>query len=186
LIGCGPDSCLKLTSVEYAQIGSYTVVVTNALGTATTSPFMLNVVLPVETTAVCVVRVTDQPGNVVSLACRNSLGPETDWELLARMSLSSTSQVYINLAPVQAQRFYRAWKTANTGTAPVLDPEVFPAINLSGNVGDRLRLDYIQAIGPTDAWQVLDVITLTNTVQLYFDTSSIDQPFRLYRVVPVP
>jgi len=49
-----------------------------------------------------------------------------------------------------------------------------------------LRLDYINAIGPTDAWVKLGTVTLTNTSQLYFDVSAIGQPTRLYRIVPVP
>jgi hypothetical protein len=53
-------------------------------------------------------------------------------------------------------------------------------------VNESLRLDYINAIGPTDAWVTLDTITLTNPSQLYFDVSSIGQPTRLYRIVPVP
>ena len=61
-----------------------------------------------------------------------------------------------------------------------------PAITLTGNIGDSLRLDYINQIGPTNVWVTLDTITLTNTSQLYFDTSMIGQPPRLYRIVPVP
>ena len=40
--------------------------------------------------------------------------------------------------------------------------------------------------GPTDAWITLTTVTLTNTSQLYFDTSAPGQPERLYRLVPVP
>ena len=57
---------------------------------------------------------------------------------------------------------------------------------ITGNVGDSLRLDYINAIGPTDAWVTLGTVTLTNTWQLYFDVSAPGQPARLYRIVPVP
>jgi hypothetical protein len=49
-----------------------------------------------------------------------------------------------------------------------------------------LRLDYINPIGPTNAWMTLDTVTLTNTAQLYFDVSVIGQPPRLYRIVPQP
>jgi hypothetical protein len=61
-----------------------------------------------------------------------------------------------------------------------------PAITLTGNMGDSLRLDYINQIGPIDAWVTLATVRLTNTSQLYFDTSSIGQPARLWRIVPVP
>jgi hypothetical protein len=60
-----------------------------------------------------------------------------------------------------------------------------PAITLSGTVGDSLRIDYINRVGAVDAWAALDTVTLTNTSQLYFDTSSIGQPQRLWRIVPL-
>ncbi len=69
---------------------------------------------------------------------------------------------------------------------PSLDIDLVPALTLSGDIGQSLRLDFINAIGPTDAWTTLDTVTLTNTSQLYFDTSSIGQPRRLYRVVALP
>ena len=61
-----------------------------------------------------------------------------------------------------------------------------PVITLTGNVGDSLQLDCINQIGPTNAWVMLDMITLTNTSQLYFDVSALGQPPRLYRIMPVP
>jgi hypothetical protein len=61
-----------------------------------------------------------------------------------------------------------------------------PAITLTGGIGNSVRLDYIKRFGPTDAWVTLNMVTLTNTSQLYFDTSAPGQPERLYRLVPVP
>ncbi|HKI70483.1 MAG TPA: hypothetical protein VKA67_12905, partial [Verrucomicrobiae bacterium] len=85
------------------------------------------------------------------------------------------------------QRFYRVWQTGTPVVVPSLSlPALIPAITLAGNIGDSLRVDYINAVGPTDAWVTLDTVTLTNTSQLYFDTSSIGQPRRLYRIVPEP
>jgi len=63
---------------------------------------------------------------------------------------------------------------------------MIPAITLTGNVGDSLELDCINQFGPTNAWTMLDTLTLTNTSQLYFDVSAIGQPTRLYRSVPGP
>jgi hypothetical protein len=61
-----------------------------------------------------------------------------------------------------------------------------PAITLTGNPGDSVRLDYINQFGPIDAWVTLNTVTLTNTSQLYFDVSAPGQPQRLYRLVQVP
>jgi hypothetical protein len=49
-----------------------------------------------------------------------------------------------------------------------------------------VRLDYINQLGPIDAWVTLATLPLTNTSQLYFDTSAPGQPHRLYRVVQMP
>ena len=64
---------------------------------------------------------------------------------------------------------------------PSLDLHLVPAITLTGNIGDSVRLDYINQFGPTNAWVTLDTVTLTNTSQLYFDVSAPGQPQRLYR-----
>jgi hypothetical protein len=61
-----------------------------------------------------------------------------------------------------------------------------PALTLTGNIGHSVRVDYINQVGPIDAWSTLDTVALTNTSQLYFDTSSIGQPTRLWRIVQVP
>ena len=52
--------------------------------------------------------------------------------------------------------------------------------------GHSVRLDHINRYGPIDAWVTLDTVTLTNTSQLYFGTSSIGQPARLYRLIQGP
>jgi hypothetical protein len=49
-----------------------------------------------------------------------------------------------------------------------------------------VRIDYINVIGPTDAWVTLATVTLTNTTELYFDLTAFRQPPRLYRLVAVP
>jgi hypothetical protein len=61
-----------------------------------------------------------------------------------------------------------------------------PALTLNGSPGNLVRVDYINAVGPTDAWVTLSTVQLTNTSQLYFDTSALGQPPRLYRLVPTP
>jgi hypothetical protein len=61
-----------------------------------------------------------------------------------------------------------------------------PALVLGGVIGSSVRVDAINAIGPTDAWFTLDTVTLTKLSPLYFDVTAPAQPRRLYRRVPVP
>jgi hypothetical protein len=117
----------------------------------------------------------------------DSLSPAPTWTPLGSVSLTSTTGYCCDpTPPLPPQRFYRAWQTGTPGARPSLDLHLVPAITLTGSIGHSLRLDYINQFGPTDAWVTLATVTLTNTSQLYFDTSSISEPARLYRLVPSP
>jgi hypothetical protein len=117
----------------------------------------------------------------------NSLSRSPNWTTLGSVSLTSTSQYYFDLTlPLSPQRYYRAWQTGRPSVNPSLDLPLVPAITLTGNIGDSVRLDYINQFGPINAWSALDTVTLTNTSQLYFDVSAWRQPQRLYRLVPLP
>jgi hypothetical protein len=106
---------------------------------------------------------------------------------MATMTLSNSSQYYFDVSePLPPQRFYRAWRTGTPSVMPSLDLHIVPAITLTGNIGSKVRLDYINQFGPIDAWVTLGTVTLTNTSQLYFDVSAPGQRERLYRLVPVP
>jgi hypothetical protein len=187
LISCSTNCELELTSVQLSQSGAYTVVVTNAAGAITSAPVMLNVIAAVERRPVPGVKVTGETASLLNLDYADSLSPAPNWTPLGSVSLTSTSQYCFDVTlPLPPQRFYRAWQTGTPTVLPSLDLHLVPAITLTGSVGGSVRLDYINQFGPTDAWVTLDTVTLTNTLQLYFDTSSIGQPLRLYRVVQVP
>jgi uncharacterized repeat protein (TIGR03803 family) len=176
-----------LTNVQFSYAGGYSVVVSNIFGSVTSAPAMLNVIAAVERRPVPGVKVTGETGSGLNVDYANSLSSAPNWTTLGSVSLTSTSQFYFDLtAPLPPQRFYRAWQTGTPSVVPSLNLNFVPAITLTGNVGDSLRLDYINAIGPTDAWVTLDTVTLTNTSQLYFDIWASGQPVRLYRIVPVP
>ena len=103
----------------------------------------------------------------------DSLSPAPIWTPLGSVSLTSTSQFYFDLTlPLPAQRFYRAWQTGTPGVMPSLDLHLVPALTLTGTIGNSIRLDYINQFGPIDTWVTLATMTLTNTSQLYFDTSA--------------
>ena len=187
LISCGPSRGLELTNVDFSQAGTYAVVVSNALGAATSGPAMLNVIAPVERRPVPSVKVTGESGSLFNLDYASSLGSAPVWTSLGSVSLTSASQYYFDLTlPLPPQRFYRAWQTGTPGMLPSLDLHWVPAITLTGNIGGSVRLDAINQFGPIDAWFTLDTVTLTNTSQLYFDVSAWRQPPRLYRLVQVP
>jgi hypothetical protein len=178
---------LELPSVQPDQAGLYTVVITNTFGAVTSSPAMLGVIPAVERRSVPGLTLQAQSGSTLNLEYSAAIGPSLNWTALDQVALTNASQWYFDLStPLPPSRFYRAWQTNATSVVPALRLNMIPAITLTGNFGDSLRLDCINCIGPTDAWVTLDTITLTNTSQLYFDTASIGQPPRLWRIVPLP
>ncbi len=163
------------------------MVVTNVFGSVTSAPVTLNVIPPVARRSVPGVSLMGQAGSFLGLDYGGSPGPSGNWETMATMTLSSSSQFYFDLSePLPPQRFYRAWQTGTPSVMPSLDLRLVPAITLTGTIGGSVRLDYINQFGPIDAWVTLDTVTLTNTSQLYFDVSAPGQPQRLYRLVPLP
>lgn len=66
---------------------------------------------------------------------------------------------------------------------PMLALSLVPAVSLKGDVGSTYRLDYVNAPGPTGAWNTLTTITLASNPQLDVDFSAIVQPQRFYRMV---
>ena len=187
LISWSTNSDLELTNVQISNSGAYTVVVTNVAGAVTSAPAMLNVIAAVERRPVPGVKVTGETGSLLNVDSADSLSPAPNWTPLGSVSLTGTPQYCFDLTlPLPPQRFYRAWQTGTPGVRPSLDLHLVPAITLTGTIGHSVRLDYINQFGPIDAWVTLATVPLTNTSQLYFDTSSIGQPARLYRVVQVP
>jgi hypothetical protein len=187
LISCSTNGGLALTGVRFSQSGAYTVVISNVLGAITSAPALLNVIAPVERRPVPGVHVTGEAGSLLNVDYADDLSPAPNWTPLGAVSLTTTSQYYFDLTlPLPPERFYRAWQTGAPGVLPSLDLHLVPAITVTGSIGGSVRVDAINQFGPTDAWFTLDTVTLTNTPQLYFDTSAPGQPQRLYRLVQVP
>jgi uncharacterized repeat protein (TIGR03803 family) len=187
LTGSTTDFSLTLTNLQAVQAGAYTVIVTNVAGAVTSSPALLSVIPPVQRAMVPGIHVTGDAGSSIQLDCSGSQTPPCYWWPLDSVDLSGASAYYFDLStPLPAQRFYRTRQVGVPGVAPALGISLVPAVTLTGGVGSRVRLDGINAVGPTDAWFTVATVALTNTSQLYFDVSAASQPNRCYRVVPVP
>jgi len=181
------DFVLQLTNVQAAQAGAYTLVVTNAVGALTSPPAVLSVIPPVGQRIVPGLVLLGQPGSLLTLEDADAVGPASGWVTLDRVTLAHTPQWYFDVSePLPPQRFYRTWQTNGPSAIPALSLYMVPAVSLTGSIGHSVQVDAINQFGPTDAWVTLAAVTLTNTSQLYFDTSARGQPARLYRVVPLP
>ena len=78
--GTGP--VLRLTDVQPAQAGAYTVVVTNIAGPVTSTSAMLSVIPPVEQRLVPGLALLGQPGSLLNLQDADTLGPSPAWVTL--------------------------------------------------------------------------------------------------------
>jgi hypothetical protein len=181
------NSPLELANVQPAQAGLYTVVVTNVFGSVTSAPATLSVIAPVPRRTVPMLNLTGDVGSLLHLECADTLAGGPSWQALDTLTLTSSPQLYIDLvSPVRSYRFYRAWQTNVASVRPAVAVGMATELTLSGAVGSKVEIDYINRYGPTDAWVALDTVTLTSTTQPYFDVSMWRQPARLYRLVPVP
>jgi hypothetical protein len=178
---------LALTNVQISQAGAYSVVITNPSGAVTSSPALLNVIAPVSRRPVAAITLMGQANTSLNLQYSDVLSPVANWSSLASVSMTNTSQIFADVsAPLLAPRFYRAWRHGGTGAVPRLDLNLATGIFLTGTVGKDVKLDYINQVGPIDAWVSLATVTLTTTPQLYLDFSARGQPTRLYRIIPMP
>lgn len=182
-----PDGTLELANLQFSQSGSYSVIVSSPLGAVTSSPAILDIIPPVPRRLVPAIKVTGHlSGTTTYLESTDRLGPDANWQTIALIAMTNLSQFCFDLTPLASRRFYRGWQTGSPSEPVSLAVDLVTAIRLTGQVGDSLRLDYVDTFGPTGAWVTLATVQLTSASQLYFDTSGIGQPARLYRIVPVP
>jgi hypothetical protein len=181
------NSWLELTNVQFAQAGAYTVVVSNFAGAVTSAPAMLSVIPVVPRRMVPGLLLAAEPATLLNIDYTSQVDLP-GWQSFPTVYVTNTPQFYFDLSsPLPAQRFYRVWQTGAPSVMPSASlPGMVPALTLTGATGSRVKVEGINQIGPTDAWFTVDTVTLTETPQLYFDTNSLGQPPRLYRLVPSP
>jgi len=183
--GATTDS-LKLDTVQLADVGTYAVVVTNTFGAVTSPLAQLNAIAPLPRKVVPALLLKGQAGAVVRIDYQNQLGADSNWIRLATLKLTNGTQFFFDLTEPTSKRFYRVSQSV-LGRAPQLaNISLVPTLTLAGAVSSKVRVEYMNQWGPAKAWVSLRTVTLTNTSQLFFDTTAVGQPPRFWRVVPVP
>lgn len=69
---------------------------------------------------------------------------------------------------------------------PKVGLNMYAGTTITGFVGRTHRIDYVDALGDTNNWQLLATIILPRSPYLYFDAQSASSPKRFYRAVLVP
>jgi hypothetical protein len=148
---------------------------------------VLSVITPIVRKTVPAISLTCSVGTCLHLRSASTPCTAASWQDLDVVTLTNSPQVYVDLTdPSPPYRFYRAWQTNVPSVVPMLQMGLATEITLTGAISSNVRVDYINQYGPTDAWVMLDTVTLTNTTEPYFDFTMFHQPARLYRLVPVP
>jgi hypothetical protein len=180
------NSFLTLSNVQPFQSGSaYAVVVSGAFGVVTSDTAVLSVIPRVAHRVVPALSVGGASGGGGQFEYQDAFAPGALWVAITNHPIAVTPQFTFDLSdPLPPQRCYRAGPIY--GPRPVASWSMATEIPLAGAIGSSVRIDYINQFGPTNAWVTLDTGLLTNSPQLYFDTTAFRRPTRLYRLVPVP
>ena len=181
LLISGPtSSVLELTNVAATQNGNvYYAIASNPWGTARSASARLYVAPVVH--RVPGLRVAGQPGVALEIRQANALGDLSLWGTWQSGVLASAEDWFFDVRAPEAQKFYCTVQGQQAAPTPKLELNFVPGIELTGTLGRQLQLEYLAQSG---GWVPLAMVTLTNASQLYFDTSALGLPIRLYRLVP--
>ncbi len=185
----GTEPLFSITNVQPFLAGTYTLILSNRFGIGPVASTVLGVIPRVPRRTVPALHLAGDAGQIVQIKYADTPGQAASWQALGDVTLTSSPLVYCDLSvsdPLPPQRFYRAFQTDDPSHAPVLGMSLATQIPLAGTVGNKLRVDYINQVGPTNAWVTLDTVTLTNSSQSFFDFGMFGNAARLYRLVPAP
>lgn len=158
-------------------------------GRATTPPVVLSIQPPAQTQSIGSTAYLAVYAVGVNLHYKwyhetNLLAGETNsWITLSDLHLAQSGQYWVTVSNEAG-----TVSSQSASVSVVLTAGIFltPTVVLGGEVGAQVRIDYINSIGPTNAWFLLATIQMTNNPQFFFDTSGVGQPVRYYRTVQLP
>jgi len=110
LMGGATNQDLTLTNVNSNQIGQYSVVANNYLGSSSSQPASLNVLPTLTVNMVPAISLYGGAGITYYLQYINAYGPtNAPWITLATITLTNSPQFYFDASAIgQPQRFYRS------------------------------------------------------------------------------
>ena len=194
-------SALVITNVQTTHAGNYSVLVSNDVGTATSSNVTLTVVNPV--------RITAQPQGTVGywgsmaqfvVAAEGTPPLAYLWYEDGLPIARATNAVLTltNLDDASAGSYSvvvtNLYSTTNSAAAllivnpPGVGLGLHPFLTITGTVGKHLGVEYRAQVAETNSWINPTNLTLTAPVQEWIDTSvdAVVASRRFYRVVPIP
>jgi len=178
---------LELDNVALSQNGNaYSAFVRNPWGSVASATATLTVTpaQALNVRSVPGLSIAGQPGTSLDVVQSEAIGSLATWSTGQSLVLTNARQWCFDLSNFGSQRFYSTVQSSTYGPGPTLEIHMVPAITLTGGIGSQIELEYINQFGSTNVWVPIATVLLTNSSQLYFDTSAIGQPPRFYRAVP--
>jgi hypothetical protein len=197
------SASLVLTNVQFNQSGSYSVAVTNSLGYAISGAAALTVLAPPQ--------LLSQPRSQIGywgLSASfhvNAIGTAPfsyqwyfddfpiSWATNATLNLEDLDldaggQYYVEVTNLYGSAVS---EPANLIVNPAsVSPGIYFGLTITGAVGKKFGIQYVTNVNLTNNWTSITNITLTQSVQLWMDTSvnisASGQPRRYYRAVAIP
>jgi hypothetical protein len=189
----GTSATLTLSTTPLSLAGSYSVVVTNAYGSATSTVATLTVVAPVATPPSIMQQplsvITNQGSNVTFTVVAAGTPPlGYQWQFNGANIAGSTASSYILSSPTLINIGYysvavsNAAGATNSGKASLtfLDIKTYAGLTITSPVTTNYDIQAIGAIAETN-WTTLTNVTVGQQPYLYFDYDSPDNPVQFYR-----
>ncbi len=175
------EATLTIPSVTRPDEGIYTLVASNAVGQVTSQP-ILALVSNVDPLSFVGLRWEGENAGPVSLEATAQLGEMATWHSISNFPPSATPQVYVELDPADAARFYRLNGADRVET---LRAAFIPGWWFTQPAGTTHRIEYVSPAAGWTNWQVLTNLTLPSSPHLFLDTAAFDHPGGVYRTAPV-
>ncbi len=193
------NSALVVSNAAQASVGTYTVVVTDPFGSLTSAGAAL--IMPPYLAQPFAGVVTDWGADTVLSAQAWGTGPLMYQWYDNGVAIQGATSAALDLGPIQftnAGAYSVAVSSAfgsvsNTPEQVVVNPagislRLSPTVVISGTVGYSFTIQSTTDLSNTNSWKNLGALTLTQPVQLWFDTNNdASQPgnaTHFYRVLP--
>ncbi len=175
----GAYATLILPAATRAQEGTYWLIVSNALGQATSAPIAA-VVSNVDPGRFVGLQWPGKIDSGLSLESTDRLGPGAVWHTLSNYPPAATEQRFVELKAVGA-RFYRL---SGSGASPRFTQVGFlNGWRSAAPIGTQYQIDYTAASTGTN-WLLLTNLVLPASPYLFLDYESLAGPARVYYTTP--
>lgn len=178
-LAAGTNANYEIESVSSTNEGTYMLVASNELGSATNGPATIGI-NNVTSSNVFGLILRAPVNTPMQLLCADRLTEPTPWRPLTSLALSATPYVFIDSsATATGQRFYRATSSVH------LEAWDFPTWTFTAPAASQWQIEFVDAqLGFTN-WQFLTNLTLPNRPFQFIDTTATNHWPRFYRTRPL-